>query len=368
MSYRLVTVRQVWNDALLTLPDGHILQSWEWGETKLLHGWFPTRLLWEQDGRPVAAAQVLRRPVPRTPWSVLYVPKGPVLDYHRPALLDRVLADLERYARSLHAILAKIDPDVEVSPPQGPAAAVAHPVTQTLVTRGWRTSAQQIQFRNTAMLDLTPAEDSLLGAMKGKTRYNIRLAQRKGILVRSGTSQDIPRFYKMYAETGTRDGFLIRPFAYYHDTWQTFLDAGLAHMFLAEVGSIEAGANASGQAEAIAGLILFRFGDRAWYMYGASTDRHRDLMPNYALQWAAMLWAKADGCTAYDLWGAPSTLDEHDQLWGVWRFKEGLGARFVPHIGAYDYPVSPFLYWVYGVAVPRYLSLLRRQRQTQLPV
>jgi lipid II:glycine glycyltransferase (peptidoglycan interpeptide bridge formation enzyme) len=368
MSYRLVTTRRAWNDALLTLPGGHILQSWEWGEAKLLHGWFPTRLLWEQDGQPLAAAQVLRRPLPRTSWGVLYVPKGPVLDYGRPPLLDRVLADLERYARDLHAILAKIDPDVEVRPSKDPAAAAAHPVTQALVARGWRFSAQQIQFRNTAILDLTPATDSLLAAMKSKTRYNIRLAQRRGVLVRSGTSQDIPRFYEMYAETGKRDGFLIRPFAYYRDTWQAFLDAGLAHMFLAEAGSSEAAAGPLDKAEAIAGLILFRFGNRAWYMYGASTDRHRDLMPNYALQWAAMLWAKEAGCTTYDLWGAPTTLDEHDQLWGVWRFKEGLGARFVPHIGAYDYPVSSFLYWVYGVAVPRYLSLLRRRRQTQLPI
>lgn len=367
MSYRLITAHQGWNDALLTLPGGHVLQSWEWGETKLLHGWFPTRLLWEQEGRAVAAAQVLRRLVPHTPWSVLYVPKGPVLDYHQPALLQRVLTDLERYARTLRAIFAKIDPDVEAALP-GDAAAVPHPVTETLIARGWRFSAQQIQFRNTAMLDLTPTEDSLLAAMKSKTRYNIRLAQRRGILVRSGTSQDISRFYEMYAETGKRDGFLIRPFAYYRDTWRAFLDAGSAQMLLAEVGPREDEASPSDLAEVVAGIILFRFGDRAWYMYGASTDQHRDLMPNYALQWAAMRWAKEAGCTTYDLWGAPSTLSEDDRLWGVWRFKEGLGARLVPHIGAYDYPAFSFLYWVYGVAVPKYLSLLRRQGQKQLPM
>jgi len=368
MSYRPVTQRQPWNEALLALPARHVLQSWEWGEIKLLHGWFPARLLWEQDGRPVAAALVLRRLVPHTPWSVMYVPKGPVLDYHQPELLNRVLDDLESHARRLHAILVKIDPDVEVHPSDAAHAAADHPVTQALVTRGWRSSAQQIQFRNTALLDLTLAEDNLLAAMKGKTRYNIRLAQRKGIIVRSGTSQDIPRFYEMYAETGKRDCFLIRPFAYYRDAWQTFMDAGLAHMLLAEVGPSKAEDGPSGKADTIAGLVLFRFGDQAWYMYGASTDRHRELMPNYALQWAAILWAKAAGCTTYDLWGAPNTLDDRDPLWGVWRFKEGLGARFVSHIGAYDYPVSSFLYWVYEVAVPRYLNLLRRQRQAHLPM
>ena len=188
----------------------------------------------------------------------------------------------------------------------------------------------------------------MLAAMKSKTRYNLRLAERKGVVVRIGTLQDIPIFYSMYAETGQRDGFLIRPLAYYDDAWQAFLQAGMAQIFLAEA-----------EGEAVAGLILFRFGERAWFMYGASTDKHRDKMPNYVLQWAAIRWAKAAGCTIYDLWGAPDVLDESDRLWGVWRFKEGLGAQFTPHIGAYDYAPSRLLYWAYTVALPRYLGILR---------
>jgi lipid II:glycine glycyltransferase (peptidoglycan interpeptide bridge formation enzyme) len=306
--------------------------------------------------------------VPRTPWSVMYVPKGPALDYRHSDLLAHVLADLACYARRQRAIFVKIDPDVEVQHPADLTALVDHPVTRALVARGWRSSAQQIQFRNTALLDLTLGEDALLAGMKSKTRYNVRLAERKGVLVRSGTPADIPRFYEMYAETGRRDGFLIRPFAYYRDTWHTFLDAGLAHMLLAESGPDDTDPGLPGKAQIVAGLILFRFGDRAWYMYGASTDRHRNLMPNYALQWAAVLWARSAGCTVYDLWGAPNVLSEDDPLWGVWRFKEGLGARFVSHIGAYDYPVSSVLYWAYEIALPRYLGLVRRRHQAPLPI
>ena len=338
-TYRTVEDRAAWNEVLARLPACHVLQSWEWGQVKGQHGWTAERLLWTDAGGPVAAAQVLRRALPHTPWGLLYVPKGPALDYHDSTLLQRVLADLEAYGRRRGAIAVKVDPDVN-----RPA------VAETLTARGWRYSAEQIQFRNTALLDLGASEEALLAAMKGKTRYNTRLAARRGVTVREGGVDDIPCFYEMYAETGERDGFTIRAYPYYADAWRTFLEAGLGQMLLAEV-----------EGEAVAGLILFRFGEKAWYMYGASTDQHRNTMPNYALQWAAIRWCKAAGCAVYDLWGAPDRLDESDSMWGVWRFKEGLGARFAPHIGAYDYPASRLLYWAYAVVLPRYIGWLQRR-------
>ena len=341
MPYQPISNREQWNDTLLQLPARHVLQSWDWGQVKQRHGWEPTRLLWTDQGRPVAAAQVLRRALPHTPWGMAYVPKGPALDYTQETQLQGVLADLEEWTRRSGAILCKIDPDDNL-----PSTAAA------LSARGWRYSAEQIQFRNTALLDLRPSLDDLLAAMKSKTRYNVRLSKRKGVTVRAGTVEDIPCFYGMYAETGTRDGFIIRPFEYYAHAWGTFLQAGLAHMLLAAV-----------EDQNVAGMILFRLGDKAWYMYGASTDQHRNLMPNYALQWAAIRWAKSVGCSTYDLWGAPDVLDERDRMWGVWRFKEGLGAQFTPHIGAFDYPARPLLYRTYSAILPKYLGFLRRRHQ-----
>ena len=339
MTYAKINDRSRWQAALLRLPSPHVLQSWDWGEVKYRHGWTPARLLWQEGDRPIGAAQVLRRALPHTPWGILYVPKGPILDYAQGARLRRVLDDLETFARQERALFCKIDPDTNL--PQ---------VRQALVDRGWRCSGEQIQFRNTALLDLTPLEDDLLMSMKSKTRYNVRLASRRGVTVRAGGKEEIPLFYAMYAETGERDGFLIRPLSYYRDAWHTFLEAGLARMLLAEV-----------EGQAVAGLILFRFGKTAWYMYGASTSEHRDRMPNYALQWEAIRWAKEAGCTSYDMWGAPEVLEEDDPLWGVWRFKEGLGAAFTPHLGAYDYPARRILYWAFAVALPRYRALLRRR-------
>ena len=106
-------------------------------------------------------------------------------------------------------------------------------------------------------------------------------------------------------------------------------------------------------------VLLFRYGGRAWYMYGASRSLHRNRMPNHLLQWEVIRWARAQGCTVYDLWGAPDVLDESDSMWGVYRFKQGFGAEFVRHIGAYDYAPRRLVYRLYTQAMPRLLALMR---------
>jgi len=340
-----ITERDVWNKALLELPYNHVLQSYEWGQFKAQYGWKPLRLLFEEDRVVRAAASILRRKFPYLPLCIMYVPKGPTLDYGDDELLQRVLSTLEDVARRYHAVFIKIDPDVCLEDSSHPSAQVI----TALESRGWRPSSEQIQFRNTILTDLTWEENELLKAMKSKTRYNVHLAERRGVKVRLGGLADLPLFYDIYVETSSRDEFIIRPFVYYRDAWRTFVEANLAQLFIAEY-----------EGQFLAGLILFRFGKRVWYMYGASRALHRNLMPNHLLQWEAMRWAKAQGCTVYDLWGAPDVQDESDPLWGVYRFKEGFGGQFARHIGAYDYPASRLLHRFYAVAVPRYLEVLRK--------
>jgi len=341
----------VWDRALLALPNPHILQSWAWGEFKSRHGWRARRLLFQEEGRTVAAASVLERRLPRLPVSVLYVPKGPALDWNDTGLADRLLASLEHLARQRRALFLKIDPDLydpDGAPGFCPRPTNAPQIARLLTRRRWRFSGEQVQFRNTLLLDLTRPEEDLLAAMKQKTRYNIRLAMRHGVQVRLGTPADLDIFYRLYAETARRDGFPIRPADYYRDAWGSFLEAGHARLLLAEVAG-----------EVVAGLILFLFGPTAWYMYGASSDRHRERMPNYLLQWEAIRCARAAGCTLYDLWGAPDTLVESDPMWGVVRFKLGLGGQLVRGLGAWDFPVSRWGYRLYGEVLPRYLGWLR---------
>ena len=162
--------------------------------------------------------------------------------------------------------------------------------------------------------------------MKQKTRYNIRLAKRKGVVVRPGGVDDLEMIYQMYAQTARRDGFVIRDERYYRSLWRIFMEAGsqalkdglkpICEPLIAEVGG-----------EPIAAVVIFRFVDKAYYMHGMSTPKHRNKMPNYLLQWEAITKAKSVGCKIYDLWGAPDNFDDNDPMWGVFRFKQGLGGR-----------------------------------------
>jgi peptidoglycan pentaglycine glycine transferase (the first glycine) len=340
-----------WNQALESLPCAHILQTWEWGEFK--HdtvGWEPERFVFRRAGEVVAAAQALTR---RTgPLRVMYVPKGPALDTADADLRREVFAWLRDHARARGAIFVKIDPDVVAGTgipgePEAEESPLGRAVMDDLRALGYRFSREQIQFRNTHQIDLTRSEDDLLAGMKQKTRYNIRLAERKGVTVRAAGLDDLDLLYLLYALTAQRDGFPIRPLDYYRRAWGAFMQAGLAHALVAEYGD-----------KALAHVILFRFGARAWYFYGASSDEERQRMPTHALQWAAIQWAKAQGCTVYDLWGAPDDFDDpRDPLAGVHRFKAGLGGQVVRHIGAWDCPIRPAMYAGYTIAKPMLLRI-----------
>ena len=184
--------------------------------------------------------------------------------------------------------------------------------------------------------------------MSANTRRKVRVAAKKDVSIRQGSVEDLPLLYQLYRVTGERDNFLIRPFAYYQRAWEMFMRAGLAQALIAEYDG-----------RAIAHVILFHFGRRCWYFYGASANEERQRMPNYALQWEAIKWAKARGYASYDMWGAPDVFDESDALWGVYQFKRGFRGELQRHIGAWDYAPQPWLYQAYTRLMPRLLNLMR---------
>jgi lipid II:glycine glycyltransferase (peptidoglycan interpeptide bridge formation enzyme) len=207
------------------------------------------------------------------------------------------------------------------------------------------------------MLDLNPSEEELLSHMKQKTRYNIRLAEKKAVVMRIGTQKDLEMLYGMYAETSVRDGFVIRDEGYYRTVWKSFMDrqpqisnlsSPFAEPLIAEVAN-----------EPVAAIFVFYFAKQAYYVYGMSHSTHREKMPAYLLQWEAMKRAKAKGCGAYDLWGAPDVFDESDPMWGVYRFKEGFGGQVVRTLGAWDFAPNPVWYKLYSEIIPRVLDVMR---------
>jgi peptidoglycan pentaglycine glycine transferase (the first glycine) len=331
--------RSGWDELVAATPGGHVLQSWAWGELKARFGWRVQRLA--VDG---ALAQVLFRSLPGGLGTIAYVPKGPLADYSEGSSFRAFLDAIRPVARRERAVCLKIEPDLEDDPA----------LTEQLQAFGFRPSPQEIQPRRTILVDLTPDPEALLRRMKQKTRYNIRLAARKGVTVRAGSEADLTPFYELMETTAQRDGFGIHTRAYYEAAHYLFVPAGEGRLLLAEY-----------EGQLLAGLVVLGSGGSgrggtACYMYGASSDEHRNLMPTYILQWEAMLWAKEQGHQAYDLWGVPdedeATLEaeftqRNDDLWGVYRFKRGFGGRLVRTAGAWDLVYAPLRYRLYSAAV-----------------
>jgi lipid II:glycine glycyltransferase (peptidoglycan interpeptide bridge formation enzyme) len=327
---------------------------------------------------PSAAGLILKRQILRqgfaAPLSILYAPKGPLLDWTKPSLRAQVLNDLQGLARKESAIFLKIDPDVVLGSGAPPEENVADPrgqdVPSELKQRGWRYSADQIQFKNTVLIDLSPSEEELLAGMKQKTRYNIRLAAKKGVTLRIGTVDDFSMLYKMYAETSVRDGFVIRDEGYYQTVWKTFATNQQPPNPRSQISNLQLPIThyqspfaepliAEVDRQPVAAIFVFYFAERAYYVYGMSRDIHREKMPSYLLQWEAIRRARARGCRVYDLWGAPEVFDDSDPMWGVYRFKEGLGGQVVRTLGAWDFAPNPFWYKLYSEIIPRVLDVMR---------
>ena len=328
-----ITDPQEW-DCLIDRWSGHLLQGWAWGELKRHFGWAPVRV---QVGE--ALAQILFRQLPLG-LSIAYIPKGPVVDWADESTRNALLAALHPIAKKHRAIFLKIEPNVQHSDPPSPQAGAA---AQGLQQAGF-IPAGSIQPRRSQVLDITGSDEAILGAMKQKTRYNIRLAGRKGIAIRQGTAQDVGTFHDLSRLTAERDGFGVHSLAYYQTAYQLFAPDRCA-LLLAEY-----------EGTPLAGLMVFKQKQTAYYFYGASSNQERNRMPTYLLQWAAIEWARQQRCTRYDLWGIPDAepaeleaefKNRSDGLWGVYRFKRGFGGDIVRSLGAFDFVYKPALYNLY---------------------
>jgi peptidoglycan pentaglycine glycine transferase (the first glycine) len=336
-----VVNRRTWDVFVAGHPAGHLLQTWAWGELKARFGWRALRLALVEAGSIVAGAQVLFRPV-LPGFSLAYVPKGPLVDWADTAQADALLAGLRAVCRARRSVFLKIEPHT----PDDVA------LREAIVRHGALVSEHTVQPPRTIVVDLGPAEENILAAMKQKTRYNVRLAARKGVTVRAGTVDDLPTFYRLSQITGQRDRFGVHSLDYFRAAFE--LVAPDCALLLAEV-----------EGEPVAGVMVFVHGFTAYYLFGASSDAHREKMPAYLLQWEAMRWARARGCRRYDLWGIPdageATLEANfttygeaaTGLWGVYRFKRGFGGQVVRAAGAFDFVFNHVLYWAYRQWIAR---------------
>ena len=271
---RSIEADDAWDEFLARSPHGHILQTARWARLKAGFGWAPQRVVLRSIPSPDApllgGASILFR---RLPWgqTVAYAPKGPVVDWSDATQTRAVLTMARNAAAKGNAALLKLEPDLSPSPE----------LEAVLRSAGYQPSSQRVQPLSTIVLDLTGDEETILARMKQKWRYNIRLAERKGVTVREGGLEDIPAIQSLMDATGARDGFSVHDAAYHRRATELFSAQGSMAWLLAEAAG-----------ELLAAIAVFALGRNAWYMWGASSDNGRNLMPNHAVQWAAIRWAQ----------------------------------------------------------------------------
>ena len=346
-----VTVRpversKVWSQLFGATSTNSFLQRWEWGEIKRANGWVPLRIGAFSGRSLVAGVQVLvqrHRPLPLLPAvGIGYIPRGPIGQVEG-GVAEALMAAVVDASRALGASLLRVEP----------AAGGASWVCPALLQLGFEPSSQHVQIRHSAYVDLSGPESEILGGFKSKTRYNTRLAERRGVSVRHGGEQDLPSFFDLTVETGRRDGFAIHDKDYYGTVFNAFAPDDAALFVAAHEG------------RDLAALMAVKTGGEAVYLYGASTSRERRRMPSYAVQWAAMRWARANGCHRYDLWGMADPEDPRDPMAGVSRFKSGFNPQAIEHPGTFDLALSRPISAMIKAFLPLYAQMVTERTQPE---
>lgn len=307
-------------------------QSLEWAEVKKPN-WIPEVILAEdEDKNIIGALCVWIRKIPIF-GNIMYASRGPVCEIHDVAVMKQITEGAKQLAKKYHAIVLRIEPDIESED---------QVFRDLAINLGYQIKddakdfMDEIQPRYVFRLDIKDkTEEQVMAGFHQKWRYNIRLATKKGVVVKEGTREDLKEFHKIMVETGARDGFIIRPLSYFEKMYDNLAPN---HMKLLM---------AYYEDKPISGVIPIFYGNKTWYLYGASSNEHRNLMPNYLLQWEMIKMAIARKDDVYDFRGVSGIVDETHPQYGLYRFKKGFGGKFTEFIGEIYIPYRPFTYKLY---------------------
>ena len=323
-------------------PKGHFTQSAAWAKQKSAWTWRAIACR-GKDGKIKGTLSVLIRPMPgfhRIPGAkcaMMYASRGPVCDIDDYETMDELFSKVKELAKEFHAYVFKIDPDI----PSSETAFREYMLRQGFTLKSGGATFEAIQPQYVFRLYLNGrSEEELLSAFHQKTRYNIRLAQRKGVRVEICSKEMVPEFGRLMLTTGVRDGFVTRPPEYFSDMLDNLGEH--ARLYMAFID--EPQEDGSTRRKAIAGTLAIWYGDKVWYLYGASSNEDRNYMPNYLLQWEMIRWAVERGCRVYDFRGVPGDVGEDHPLYGLVKFKRGFSGEYTEFVGEFDLILSSFWY------------------------
>ena len=324
-------------------------QSLEWAEVKKPN-WKPEVILAEDDDKNIIGSLcVWIRKMPLF-GNMMYASRGPVCDIHDVNVMQQLTEGAKELAKKYNAFVLRTEPDI-LKDDQS---------FRDIVTElGYKIKddakdfKDEIQPRFVFRLDIKDkTEEEIMAGFHQKWRYNIRLAGRKGVTVKEGTREDLKDFHKIMIETGNRDGFITRPLSYFEKMYDNMVPEGMKILMAYYEG------------EPISGVIPIFYGNKTWYLYGASSNKHRNLMPNYLLQWEMIKMAIARKDDVYDFRGVSGVVDEHHPQYGLYRFKKGFGATFTEFIGEVYYPFKPFKYKLYKFSEKTFRTLRQLKRKS----
>ena len=310
-------------------PKGNFAQSYLWGKQKPMWQWDAIAVRGE-DGAIRGSLAVMTRKVPGIGRTLMYGCRGPVCDLDDRETFSQLLDGAKVLAKKYKSYVIKIDPDV-------PSSNTAF--SSMLQSFGFRAKEggknfEAIQPRYVFRLNVEgKTEEELLANFHQKWRYNIRLAERKGVTVRICGKEMVPAFSDLMLTTGVRDGFVTRKPEYFAAMLDNLGEHARLYMAFDPNDT------------PIAGTLAIHYGDKVWYLYGASSNEHRNLMPNYLLQWRMIQWAVETNCRIYDFRGVSGNVSEDNPLYGLFRFKQGFGGDFTEFVGEMDLVLSPVIYW-----------------------
>lgn len=346
---RFVTneTRQEYTEFLENHERCNFQQSLEWGEVKA--NWIKEVVLAEDENHKIIGSIcVLIRKMPIF-GNIMYSSRGPVCDIHDKAVLEQLTEGIKELGKKYNAFVYRMEPDIkkEDSEFRRIVEEIGYKVKDDA-----KDFKDEIQPRFVFRLDIKDkTEEEILANFHQKTRYNIRLATKKGVVIKEGTREDLKDFHKIMIETGSRDGFIIRPLEYFEKMYD---ELAPKHMKLLM---------AYYEDKPISGIIPIMYGNKTWYLYGASSNEHRNLMPNYLLQWEMIKQAIQNKCDMYDFRGVSGVVDENHPQYGLYRFKKGFGAEFTEFIGEVYLPFKPITHKLYKFSEKAFRTLRDLKRR-----
>ena len=316
-------------------------QSIEW--TRVKTSWtHEVVLAKDEKGEIIGSIMVLIRKIPVF-GNFMYVSRGPICDIHDKDILEQLSNGLKELAKKYNAFTLRMEPDIKSNDEE------FKEIIQNLgfkINDKGKNFSDGVQPRYVFRLDLKDkTEDQIFSEFHQKTRYNIRLAGKKGVEIREGTKEDLKAFHEIMKVTGKRDNFMIRPLSYFEKMYDELAPNHLKLMM------------AYYNNEPISGIIDIIYGNKIWYLYGASSNEHRNLMPNYLLQWEMIKYSIEQKKVMYDFRGVTGIVDEKDPHYGLYKFKKGFNAEFTEFVGEVYINFKPVVYKLYKVSEKIYKNL-----------